>query len=425
MQALIAILPTAPILSAVRDATHSGMLARPNYTWGEPLKGNEQFSDSVLLGSLVNDDRPFTQRLVGARLLIRKGNGDYDPTPDLVDYAEGRISADTTHPRSRTDRYWYGARLYPALALQVLSFAVAKHLLHILAFVSPFALVLATRGLTRACRVAAWAISVASVSVGPPLFYGATFTHGVPFVFSMFGTATILWLLRRANPLRRDLVLGGGGAVLGVLGHYFDLLDGGVWFPFWLLVMLVPLASAERPSARPWRDTLYSAGSFSAGVIASVMAKYLITAVEYEQFSMGDFVAAASYRLGAGQSISLSTVAGKLFQSARWIGFGFEGLGRVVLLLILALAAFALVSAWMNAVCMRRRGARFTAVWTTVTILGSLGWYVLVRNHTQVHAWFLLPWIFLTAAAAVVGLVFVFLPSRQIEDDGDKSRQNA
>lgn len=406
LQALTGALPVGPIRENLLRSLANGSLVADNYTFGDTSRGNEQFTDAALLGMLVADDRGWPQRGFSARVLVRQGSDAYDPAPDLVGFLQGKLEANPTSPIAQVERYWYGARLPAGILLEFWDLGTSRSILRFAGWLS--LIVMGAAGVRAGSGLVVLAVwfGFCEFLMGPMRYYGANFTHGVPLIWAnVFATALFIYAKRgtRWSAEREVAVL----AVAGAIATYFDCLSGSLWFSFGFMIAVLPwvLGVHRITGLRVVAQTLVALGAFTAGCVIPLLIKQIVAGILLGGNPFAQMLATGRYRLGVGQDISISAIWEKLVGASRWIGWGDAVAGKIIwcggFLLI-----FAAVALWIWALLRGRHGALVMFCWTIAATLFPLSWYALMRNHTLIHAWFSVTWIFLPVAAAAASIQF-------------------
>ncbi len=194
-------------------------------------------------------------------------------------------------------------------------------------------------------------------------------------------------------------------ALAGAVASYFDCLSGSLWFSFGFMMAILPwvLRAHGISGARVIGQTVIALAAFTAGWVIPAVLKQLGAGLLLGGNPFGTLVAAARYRVGIGQDIPPSIVWIKLVEASRWIGWGDPTAGRMIwsagfLLIIAALML------WAWALVTGRKGAAAMFVWTCAATMTPLAWYLLMSNHTVIHAWFSVTWVFLPVGAAAASI---------------------
>jgi hypothetical protein len=404
LQVLTGALPVSLMRENLIRSIENGSLVADNYTWGDTKRGNEQFTDAALFGMLVADDRGWPERGFSARQLVREGSDSYNPSPDLVGFLQGKFAVNPTSPLARVERYWYGARLPAGVFLSAWDLGTSRAVLRFLVWASLLIMVVAGFRAGRGLAVLAVWFGVFGFLIGPARYYGPTFTHGVPLIWAnIFAAALFAYARRGARwSFEREVVV---IALAGAVASYFDCLSGSLWFSFGFLIALLPwILHAHGSGARSViSQTLTALSVFTGGWVISSVLKQATAGFLFGGDPFGQFFAAARYRVGVGQEIPLSSIWMKLVEASPWIGWGDPVAGRIVwvggfLLIFVSLAL------WAWALLVGRKGAAAMFVWTCAATMTPLTWYLLMSNHTMIHAWFSVTWIFLPVGAATASI---------------------
>jgi hypothetical protein len=264
------------------------------------------------------------------------------------------------------------------------------------------------------------ALAFAGITTSLLLFSGIdlfsqSLTHGPSDIILI---AALGWLsLRPYRPgIKFDVVV----AALAGLAFGFDFMHGTV--PMMLAIILGSMALqafAAREQILPI-DLVRSCGAFFLGVSGAVAAKLLAVLAVVGWEGVASFFGQLSYRLG-GDNYALADVVGALRASTVMIGWGMSFFPKAAVILGLAAAAGAALLVLFGRMAAWRRMAVLTALLSIATILA---WYALFRNHTAIHAGFmvrLLAWPIGAGPACLLLAMWPLCERRASHANGDRA----
>ncbi len=218
--------------------------------------------------------------------------------------------------------------------------------------------------------------------------FGPSFTHGPAdiLLFIAFG-----WL-----SLRPSLPGAGGwdlaAALLAALAFGFDFLHGTVPLMFALLLGCAALRSIDAERSLRLVDVGRITFSFGLATVAALATKLFALFVLVGSKELAGYFGQLSHRMG-GAGHSIWDVIYALRYGSYQIGWGYGGPIQFLVAVALVsalLALFLLPTRWVAA---QERMALVTAL---ASIAAIIAWYMLFRNHTAIHTWWmvrLLTWV--------------------------------
>ena len=241
-------------------------------------------------------------------------------------------------------------------------------------------------------------VSVFFVVAGFP-FHARTVSHGVPnlVLLALLVLASFTSLLR----LRlRWLIL--GSAVFGVLLVHLDQMIGASPLGLALLLGVVAL---EHPEGKHWRPTalraLGAGTGFVSGAIGAILSKQIVAFLYFGQGVWESLWHQLALRSGYSQ-YTFSEAARSFGRASRYLAFGDQALGLLVLVGALLISAFpflAVVALRVPVEAKRQLG--MLALSSGVIAV----WYLVFWNHSVQFAYFmisLIGWPTAVGAASIV-----------------------
>ncbi len=165
----------------------------------------------------------------------------------------------------------------------------------------------------------------------------------------------------------------------------FDFLHGTIPMMFAICVGTTGLrAFAERKRLTLF-DLVRIGSAFVLGLAGAVAAKLLGIFIMLGWAELLGFFHQLSYRI-SGDEFTFLNAARSLKQSAYVIGFGSETVAIVAVIVGVLAAAGAMLIVLLGRMASYRRMALLTAL---MSIASIFAWYALFRNHTTIHAIFM------------------------------------
>lgn len=242
-------------------------------------------------------------------------------------------------------------------------------------------------------------------------YHGQTLAYSPAFIWSQMAVLPVLWFRKTAST-NRDLiplalVVGGVAAFLEPMSGGF-VLGGSLFF--------LTLYFSQRDTGRR-KGALQVAAigltAFLAGMFCSLLAKQMIAAIFFGwNQTFGLLFSKLWWRMGlTGQKFTLIQMVGALNNSLIYLTFGSMLLRR--LLLYGSMAAFLTASIFI-AIDVRRNRWKERFI-DYIAVLGGMTlvpvWYIVLLNHTVIHAWitvrllyipFALCWVLLWLSARAI-----------------------
>ncbi len=262
-----------------------------------------------------------------------------------------------------------------------------------------------TRGMTAlrtsGLRAAALPFSFAAIAAaflglfGLDLF-GPSFTHGPAdiLLFAAFG-----WL-----SLRRTLPDSGGwdfsAALLAALAFGFDFLHGTIPLMFAILLGCTALRSFEANIPLRFADVFRLVFSFGLATAAALATKLLALFALVGSEGLAGYFGQLSARM-SGADHSIGDVIFALRYGTAQIGWGYGAPIQLMVAIALLSALYALLLLPTRRVAARDRTVLVTGLASMAAIFI---WYMLFRNHTAIHTWWmvrLLTWVIVMGPACL------------------------
>jgi hypothetical protein len=234
--------------------------------------------------------------------------------------------------------------------------------------------------------------------------FAQSLTHGPS---DMILYAAFAWLSFKAFKSGVNLEL--KVAALAALAFGFDFLHGTV--PMMLAIVIGSTSFQAFAAQAHIRgvELVRLVGAFVLGLGGAVAAKLLAVMILIGWDGIVLFFEQLVYRVG-GVDFPLADVARKLLSSSPLLGWGFVRLPYVALLL----SSFAATGAALLLLFKRMAAWRKMAVLTALLSIGViLAWYALFRNHTVLHAGFM---VRLLAWPIGMGLACLLLAAFPLRD---------
>jgi hypothetical protein len=386
-------IPRERIVQELRAGFAEGSILPLNYPAPDEYwrLGRDQWTDCAILQMALRGDAPFVQELISPRRYLTV----------IEDPARGpcRLLREATDPAAnasnletwRYHRYLHGATVLTRIALWGTSVSGLREAIRIsiLGF-GALAVAVAVWSLVSGYRRPAHALATVSlVAVFLACFgipqHAASISHGPPTALVVLGLSLVpFW--DQAKPIRL-LVL---AALFGSATAILEFLDGGSPLGLALVLGMSALDALDR------RDTGDAAAGSAPIVQTGVgLALAYTTAIVT---ALGLKVALSRWAFGPEGSSSF------LNQLAMWVGGSVwtlvdaaEALDRNIDVIVpLYDDAFRGLIVLLGAAClfvlarvMRRRGGAGIVLLSVGSLAVVPVWYLVFRNHTTVHAWFM------------------------------------
>ena len=367
-----------PYQEKIRQGFLEGALSRDDYPWTVRGQSWDGYSDCAVLEAMVERStqlgdafRPSAHPEVAAcEALLRKVT---------LGSAGMRLV--------RPTRYWYGARVVPAIFLRVMSYRQMQVWLLVLQYSLP--LVILGVPLVTGRRLVFYAmLPVASGLIG--LLALPLFGPSIAFAPGMIATdLTLLGILlletyRRA--FRRTILL---ACVSGAVQLYFETMMGAIVICLTLLLgsqlMLSSVGNRRRPARAAAGRMLVVALAFSIGAVVTALGDIVCaSAVVGVTEAFGEYVRAIAHRVND-EPASTMHLWGMLWAARHELN-GHMWTGTAAILGGLACwGGTGLLAAhrW------RQGDAQVAWRWSALAFaaLPCLMWLVVLRNHVLHHAW--------------------------------------
>lgn len=411
----------------VLAAFANGDLLPTNYLEGDTVRGANQINDCLTLVSILL--RTGDAARDGLAPLVPQADSSRGGQPmcaQLRTLAELGPSASSQPGLKPYSRYWHGLAALTALLLNVLDLAELRCSLKS-AFYALGACTVSI-GLLRARRGtsgpdARAGIAAATMALCLLLFSGApwfaqSLTHGYSDIAMLLLLACGCWWSLERVSLAGLAVL---GAVCGTITIYLEYLNGPI--PSVMVVLLVMVgfdAPNELNLAQRWARTVTAISAYVTAIGTSLAAKMLATIAVFGTAVLAEFIDALAVRVGNNKPVYalaadsrnftlrdlFNSVSGNLEQIA-WLfpHFGY---------FLVCLAGLELgYGAWW---LWRRRARDAYAYAMMSALLASVvvpAWYLAFRNHTNIHAWFMVRLMAWPLATGWLAVLVVVLASRK------------
>lgn len=373
----------------------------------DPLRGTDQFSDAVLMMQLqIKPTRPFEGIFAPPQPAMKSGS-----TCKLLSQmtSDVRRTIDERRPlpmaRIYLHRYWEGQLPISALLLHYFELSQARLLLKGATYLAFALLAIAMLWVSRGALVSFLPVLVYGIMFSAVPYLGQLMMH-MGFCLSTLSVCALLLLVDSRNRLG-TLVC--GAAAVGAVGVYVDQLNGVL-----LNALCLTMLGAFH-LARKRRAAMVCPGSgfqiecayvFWAGfaLFAGAMLSYGL----YLGVQSCFYGCKATFQMAYGElglrmndNADLGGAFAALYRNLNILTFGNMPLAQALLGISL-LAWAAGVPFFVTSVFAARAGrpSDYWRVFLAHALVAAtvLAWYVIFRNHTKVHAWFMGRYLYLPLA---------------------------
>lgn len=254
---------------------------------------------------------------------------------------------------------------------------------------------------TRRCGLA-MALSAATLWSVP--YFGSSLSRAPGDVFLLLALAAVAAWPRLAR--QRDTLVP-YAAAFGAIVVFFEMLTGQLPIAVaWLAALvLAAVRDGTQPGPRaPLAMALTAVCAFTAGAVATVAVKQGIAMLLTDHQPGGDFVAQLQLYMSIPPSEfgvpGIFLPFARLIRHSDKLTYGYAWAGYLV---VVALAASWLVAAWRG---WRQRHSGYGRDVLTLALaaLVPVGWVLLLPNHTNIHAAFMVRMLVLPAALVPLAL---------------------
>jgi len=368
----------------IRDAFDAGVLETGYHSKHQYIDSGDRFTDCYSLGEGLE---PGVSATVAGITASRPVSPDRHSCDDLRDAAQNPQGATW----GRYDRYWHGYRIYSAPLASAFPIVVLKLLnLALLILVSATFFIQSSKLIgTRP-----------SLALIAPVLFCSDYVriwhvtpHTVSTAIIIGGSAIFAFALRR-NAATSTLIL--ISALFGSLFNFVDFLVNPPWMP--MLLAFFVMASGRKSAIK---TSLLCVGAWFVAYSVTWASKWIVAYIVDPSFNIGsDVLNTALFRIAGDNAKVLHF---PLAASIQVIGNCLASWGTP---LLIALVVFA----WRRAKVSKFDRRAFAGYcWPALV---PFGWFEILSNHSQIHAFFVS-----RSAAASIGVAFAaILLSVQLEE---------
>lgn len=407
----------------------------------DSLRGMDQFSDAVMFMQLQTRPAHWYDWIVPSwpRTL---GDDTLTPSPRPLPWkkvtdspskgllwmtSEVRHQLDENRelpqPGVRMHRYWEGTLPISAWLLSVFDLRVARLLLIHVAYLSVILLSLAALRVSReafACflPITSYGILFAEIPYLGQQFMHAGFSIGILAIIGVIMIAVLRGTLGALTI---------ASAAAGAIAVFFDQLNGTA---LQMGCLIIPaafyLARARKiaiegiPAGRLTEITYVATAcaSFIAGGVLSLLLYYLFQCAVFgfdEAFL--STIKHFHLRMGGRTALyeSLSDSYGALYSNLRLMTYGnkYIAIGLIAISLMAWLASMPpLMKSILDSLSGRKNDYWVVFAINLLAALTILGWYAVFRNHTKIHAFFMVRFLYLPLAFGWSNLGYLWIRGR-------------
>ena len=404
----------------IRNAFQAGELLSTEARRFDRAVGWDLFSDCVVLHMLFRRSSSVLLDVVApplflevgqepnwpqCRLLLRDVKGEITRTCRYAELEEMPECQMAAFPYAR---YWHGNRSLAAVLLSVLDLRELRMLYKAASYLG--LVVLGIVVLLQVPRL--WAVLLPVPAVGMAslgvAYYGQSLVHAVPYLVLIFGLIGLTVFRVCLSVGERLLYV---SAALGCLCTYFEFWNGAIpvgaaLLPFWVYFVYDGLEARAGSLGERKLLALWCLLVFLAAVALTVAIKLALAGLLLGSEPIVRFMDRFLLRVD-GEGYTVATTVGALVSYRAILGNGSPIVGAVVALSGvlawcggLAVVLAELRSRPLREVALRHRNYLVAGAAASVVI----GWLMFFRNHTSVHAYFMVRTLFVPIALGYSGL---------------------
>ncbi len=413
-------LPAEPMRQNLRQSIAEGSLQSEDWPRDRTL-GVNQYNDCLLVMMARFRQSPWSSAVSPLVVFNDYPQPLLDPQGKVRQECSIAVDAvQSDHPREMLprayylpyDRYVHGYRIPFHVLISVGSLADIRFLYRVLVVGLLLLVIVAHLSrLYRSCRCstpaewvshAGFAVIPASILLFSGIdYYAQSLTHGPSDILLI---AAYAWLSLR--PLPQGLEADLRTAMLGGLAFGFEFLHGTLPVMLAMVLGCTALHSFRLHTAISSLEVTRSVAACIAGATGAALAKILAAMTALGPTAIAAFLGQLTYRMG-GEDYLLSEVVARLQSSLHMIAWGVAPIGQLAVVAGIMSALAALLAALFGKMARWRRMAVITALLSIGVIFT---WYALFRNHTAIHALFMVRMLAWPIGMGPVALLLAVMP---------------
>lgn len=375
------------VLSRIRTAFGTGELGLANSLWFDSRRGYHQSNDCNILQMLSNRDPSRLRKALGPLVYTFDDNWS-DLCVVLHALVVKQVDRDTLLA-NRYARYWHGYRVPAAIALQVMELRDYRRVLTGAVWFAIGVFAIATYRAGPHVRRTGLAISLAAACVWAVQYFAPGLSHGPGDTLLLIGLAGIVAWPQLAVDVGMIVPYAAG---FGALVTFFEMMTGQLPIAAAWLMAVVLAVGRDVPGPRgiDARVAAFIAVvAFGLGAGLTVAAKQILALVLTEPDAASSFFANLHFYMGIPESKAgvpgILVPFSRLARYSRMLTYGsrLPGYSLMVAMVLTWLAAT--IRGWRQ----RRRGYGQDVLFLVGTALVPVIWVLLLPNHTDIHAAFM------------------------------------
>jgi hypothetical protein len=396
----------------IADNFASGALVAQVYIGRDARRGRYLANDCLILQTLIAGHGPVLADAVNSPVSADSSTGACEQLNDLSSDAEKATYA--------YSRYFFGAKTFAGLGMKFASLDVIKHGLRVAVYVTllaagALAAAFAVRGgqNPRGLYVTVLVAVIGLLTVYDLRYFSVTLAHG----FSEWVLAGYLLYSVLARPVPETSSLPWRIVVLGCLTAWFELLSG----PMVMAIGLAMLVENAGDRVGAPRRALRAGWVAGAAVIACFLALQLFVALFGDAHNVLQFFYHAALRMQLHRLLDLpvetnwqiaenlrSYTAADVYAAVTGALPGLTRGNTVAAYGVFAGSVVCLAAAFVAA-HLRKEAMRSFLVYLLVPLI-VVAWFLLLSNHTVIHAWAIVRIMALWPICAVLAVAHAFSP---------------